>query len=118
MSPSSKRRIIFNTVGALFSVIPPAAATLTYFPLWIDGGRETAFSGICLAVLLICAVPVFRIITRWVATPSAPLIWLFVFVLFATAERIAGEVTVIALVGFISNIIGAIFFYLGRRGEE
>jgi hypothetical protein len=53
-----------------------------------------------------------------VATPSAPLIWLFVFVLFATAERIAGEVTVIALVGFISNIIGAIFFYLGRRGEE
>ena len=44
--------------------------------------------------------------------------WLFTFILFYTMSRIADEMTVISLVGAISNAIGAILFRIAGRCNE
>ena len=32
-------RIIFKTAGMLFSIVPVTIAILSYFPIWIGGGK-------------------------------------------------------------------------------
>ncbi len=111
------KRLIFTVIGAFLSAAVPIAVTLSYFPLWRESG-EAAISGISLLLLLIAAVPIFRIIKKILATPSAPVIWLLVFIAFLLFSRIANEVTVISFFGFISNAVGAIFFKLAAREEK
>ena len=41
--------------------------------------------------------------------------WLVSFLIFFCLSRIADEMTVISFVGFVGNLIGALFFHLGRR---
>lgn len=119
MKARTKERLLLNTVATVISVVPPVAATLTYFPVWISEGQETAFSGLCVLLLVISTVPLYRLAVQWLKTPSSPLIWLFVLIVFSAAAKIADQVTAIALIGFISNTVGAIIFYVAkRRGGE
>ncbi len=119
MKARTKERLLLNALATVISVVPPVAATLTYFPVWISEGKETAFSGLCVLLLVISAVPLYRLAVQWLKTPSAPLIWLFVLIVFSAAAKIADQVTAIALIGFISNTVGAIVFYVAkRRGGE
>ena len=74
-------------------------------------------SGLCLVIMLVCALPLFRAIKRALYSPSAPILWLVIFLLFFSLSKIADDITVIAFVGFISNLIGAIFFKLGKGCE-
>jgi hypothetical protein len=62
-------------------------------------------------------VPIFRAIKRALASPSAPLLWLVIFLLFLSLSRIADDITVIAFVGFVSNLCGALFFRLAKGSE-
>ena len=48
------------------------------------------------------------------------MMWFCAFVIFLILSRIADEVTVISFVGFVTNLIGAIFFRLANEydGED
>lgn len=112
------RSFIFIALGVLISVTAPLIATVTYFPVWrIRGGAET-LSGVALVFILICAMPLARLIKRALSSASIPLLWLYIFIVFYALESIAHEVTVVALVGFISNTVGAILYKIGRKGVK
>lgn len=109
------RRAPFYIIGLLISVLAPLFAVLSYFPIWKNEGIYAQLSGLSLCLILICAVPFFRALKKHLLSPGAPLLWFFMFILFFSLSKIADEVTVVSFVGFISNLIGTIFFRLGRR---
>lgn len=111
---------VLNITALALSILPAAICTCCYFPLWINRGPATIISGISLILILICAIPLFKLLKKHFASASAYMVWLILFVLFFMLSRIAREMTVITFVGFISNVIGAILFYVAKRvnGKE
>ena len=114
----AKKNIPLKIAALALSVLAPFIAAISYFPLWIDKGAEFAISGISLCIMLVCALPIFKMVKRTLRSPSAPLIWLMIFVLFFALSKIAEDITVIALIGFISNLIGAVLFKIADQNTE
>lgn len=114
------KRLLFNTVGVVISVVPVTVSILSYFPLWAARRNASLISGISLILILLALLPFFKHVKHFLKSPSAPIMWLIVFITFLFLSRIADEVTVISLVGFITNLIGALFFKLARKydGEK
>lgn len=110
-----KRGYLLYILGLLFCAVPPALATVAYFPLWTERGAGATLSGGALLLLIICAIPLIRHIKKLFVSPSAYIVWLVIFLAFYSLSSIADEVTVIAFVGFIGNLIGAILFALAKR---
>ena len=108
------KRIVLRVLGLLFSTVPVVAATLLYFPLWRERGGAAALSGGVLLLLILSAAPLFRFIREHLRSPSVTLLWLLIFLLFFALSNIAAEMTVIAFVGFIGNLIGSGLFLLAR----
>ena len=112
------RRLILHALGLGFSVIPVAVSIFSYFPLWIAREDASVLSGISLLLTLLALLPLARYLRSILRTASAPLMWLAVFIAFMLLSRIANEVTVISFVGFIGNLIGALFFKLARVRDD
>ena len=114
------KRAVLNLIGATVSTVPASVCILLYFPVWKDRGIVSTLSGFTLLLLVIAAVPLFNLIKRSLKSPSAPLMWFVVFITFLALSSIAEEMTVVAFVGFLSNLIGAIFFRFaeGERNER
>lgn len=112
-----KRKVYFF-LSALFSVLPPALTTLSYFPLWVEQGGTQTVSGLCAFALVVCTIPLFRIVTRHLRTPSLPLFWSAAYLLLKCLSSIITELSVIAFVGACSNIIGAFFFHLAKKAHR
>ena len=110
-----KRGYLLYILGLIFSAVPPALATLSYFPLWTERGAGAVISGGALLLLIICALPLVRHVKNHLRSPSAYIVWLIIFLAFYSLSSIADEVTVIAFVGFIGNLMGAILFALARH---
>ena len=104
-----------HIIGFLFCVVPPAICTLNYFPLWKKMGYESCIAGGVALLLAICAIPLYKLITKWLQSFSSYILWLAMFIMFFGLAKIADQMTVISLVGFIGNLIGAVCFYLGRK---
>ena len=118
MKKTVKRRILY-TIGLCVSIIPPIAATLSYFPIWAARECGAALSGAVLLLLLICIVPLLKHIRRLLKAPSAIGLWLAVFLIFFALSKIADEVTVISFVGLISNLLGSgIMHFCNRRSAD
>ncbi len=104
-------------LGFILSVLPPVAATLSYFPLWQES--EQVVSGGVLLLLLLSALPLYKFIKARLASPAGYTIWLILFILFFTLSRIAEEMTVISFAGFAGNALGAVSFFFAKRiGEK
>jgi hypothetical protein len=97
------------------SVIPPAVATLLYFPAWSATGGELMMSGGTALLLVIAAMPLYNVVKAKLRSPAIWSIWLAAFTAFLFLSRIANEMTVICFVGFVSNLIGSIIFRLAGR---
>ena len=115
---NEKNRLILKLLGLLISTIPPIISALSFFPIWKSRGAKEVISGLALIFILLSAIPIFRALKSALHSPSAPLVWFFIFIIFLALSRIANEVTVIAFVGFISNLAGSFLFYLSRKGKE
>ena len=112
-----KRKTEFKSVllylsGLALSCIPVIIATLSYFPIWKSEGGGRVVSGGVLLLCLLAIVPLIRTVKRLIASPAAHTLWFIVFVLFFVLSKIADEMTVIAFVGFVSNLLGAFLFKL------
>ena len=109
------RALCFSAVGLFFSVIPATVAIFSYFPLWLRKNDASSLSGLALLLLVLAFVPLFKYVKEILRSASAPFMWFILFVAFFLLSRIADEITVIAFVGFISNLIGSVFFKLAKR---
>ena len=114
MSETSKRRLL-SVLGLAVSIIPPLVATIMYFPLWTERGSESVVSGGVLALGIMCLVPLYKKLGQAFRSPSAPVMWALLALFMYLMKSIAGEVYVIAVVGTVSNTVGALIFRLRRR---
>ena len=112
------KRLFFNSLGLGICIIPVVVAILSYFPLWLARENASVLSG--LAVLLITAalVPMYKYLGSILRSPSAPLMWFAVFIVFLFLSKIANEMTVISFVGFTTNLIGSLFFKFAKRYDK
>ncbi len=112
------KQLLIRTFAVIFSVIPPSIATVLYFPIWRDRGSDTILSGFALLLLLISAVPLFKLVKRQLESPTAYGIWFAIFVLFFILSKIADEMCVISFTGFLGNVISAVLWKAGERYER
>ena len=113
------KRLLFNALGIAVSVLPVTVSIFSYFPIWIKRGNASVLSGISLLLICLAIVPIFKYLKEIIHSPSAPVMWLFSFIIFLLLSRIADEMTVISFIGFTTNLVGAFFFKLARRyGRE
>ena len=118
MRKSRLRSLILYFIALTVCTVPVLCTVLSYFPKWIERGDGTAISGFLLLILILAAAPIFKALRMIFHSPAAYLMWLVAFFLFFTLEKIAHEMTVISLVGFLSNFIGALLFRIAASGKE
>ena len=109
------RRLLFNALGIGISVIPASVAIFSYFPMWIERDDASILSGFTLLLFAAALIPLYKHLRDILRSPSAPVMWFIFFVLFFILGRIADEMTVISFVGFVTNLIGSIFFKIAKR---
>jgi chromate transport protein ChrA len=113
-----KGNILLKAAALAVSVLPAMITALLYFPFWAERGDEAVISGLAALLMLLAALPIYRLAKRLLASPSVWVMWLFVFILFYSTSKIADEMIVISFVGAVSNAIGAVMFRISRRGRE
>ena len=115
--PKNKRLkyAVYRLIGLAFSVIPAAVCTLSYFPLYQTDQPYKIISLGSLLLLIFSFLPLWRVATARLKTPSATLIWLSVFLLFYLLSAIAEEMIVISFFAFLGNLTGSVFFKLAER---
>ncbi len=113
------KEIVFRILGLGFCTVPPIVAILLYFPIWKNEGGASMLSGFALLLLVLALTPLFNTLKALFRTPSAYVMWFIIFVAFLLLSEIAHEMTVIAFVGFVGNVIGAFLLRLGGvRGKS
>lgn len=110
--------IILHFLGFSLCIVPPLACTLSYFPLWKSVGYEHCLAGGSVLLVVLCFFPLLKFIGRAITSYSSYVAWLLCFVLFFALSRIAEQMTVISMVGFISNLLGALCFKIARRSRD
>lgn len=115
MTPNKRAlSLALRALGVVLSILPPLICTLCYFPIWQAKGGEWVASGVTALLLILSALPLYKLFKRFLSSPSAYTVWLILFLIFLSLSRIADELTVISFVGFLSNLLGALCFRLGR----
>ena len=109
------KRLLFNALGIMVSVIPVTVSIFSYFPLWIARKDASVLSGISLLLICLAIVPLFKYLKQFLHSPSAPIMWFISFIIFLMLSKIADEMTVISFVGFVSNLLGAYCFKFAKR---
>lgn len=112
------RQLIFNALGLFFSVIPVAVSIFSYFPIWVAREDASVLSGLSLLLIIAAAIPCYKYVKEALRTASVPFMWFAVFIIFMLLSKIAHEITVISFVGFVGNVIGAVFFKIARRMRD
>ncbi len=108
-------RYACRTLGLAVCIIPPVIAILSYFPLWRCGGRGQVLSGGAVLLLAIAHAPLIKWLKLRLESPASYTVWLALFIAFMIIASIAEQMKVISLVGFISNLAGALIMKLSSR---
>ena len=111
-------RFILHFVGILCCVIPPIACTVSYFPLWSKAGAEYLISGGAALLIILSMIPLYKYIRKILESCASYILWLLIFLFCFLMSKVIGEITVIAFVGFIGNIIGAALMKIGEGIKE
>lgn len=107
--------LALHIAGFALCILPPAICTLSYFPLWEASGFESCIAGGTALLMVLCAIPIWKLLKKALASYSSYLIWLLLFLIFLALSNIATQMTVISLVGFIGNLLGAVCFHIAKR---
>jgi hypothetical protein len=114
---TAKQVLIYLSALAV-SILPVTVAILSYFPVWRAMGGEYLLSGLTLCLILLALIPGFKALRALLRSPAAYMIWAMVFLLFFSLSKIGDQMTVIAFVGTLSNLIGAILFKISGVGNN
>ena len=99
-----------TVIGALLCIVPPAAVTMAYFPLWVQKSATSTLSGLSMILILVSIIPLFKLIKDHLKTPSAPILWGIICISAVMFRSIIDQIVVIAFVGTISSIAGFFIF--------
>ena len=117
MTKAQRLHFLFMLIGLTVSTLPVTAAIISYFPIWANRGTASVISGFSVFLLILAFVPAIKLVKRILSSPSAPLMWFIVFVIFFMLSEIAKDMTVISFVGFSGNLAGAFFFRLADKNK-
>ena len=109
MTNATKGKIL-KGVALGIDVGVPLATTLSQFPIWVDRSAASTASGLCLMLIALSCVPFYRQIKEYFKSPSAPVLWSVLFVLFAVLENIASEIKIVCFFGALANYIGSCIY--------
>ena len=115
---SSFAKFILHILGLLVCALPPIICTLSYFPLWINGGGEEIFSGGAALLIILAALPFYKFLRKKLESAASYIVWLFIFLFCFLMARIIDQVTVISFVGLVSNLVGAVLLKIGEKVEK
>ena len=115
MTANTTRYFALKLFGLAVCTVPPLIAVLSYFPLWLEDSGGKTLSGICVLLCIFAYAPILRALKRALESNATWLTWLILFIVFTLLSRIAYEVAAISLIGFISNVLGAIVLKLAER---
>lgn len=101
-------------IGLGLCILPPAVATLSFFPLWLNR-EESALSAFALLLLLLACLPLFRALRTFLRSPSAWMLWLVLFILLGLFRSIADGLYMISFFGLLGGIGGGICFAVAKR---
>ena len=104
-----------HILGFFLCTLPPAICTISFFPVWREAGGGRALSGVCAFFMILCAIPLFKAIRIFLQSAASYTVWIILFILCFLFSRISNEATVISFVGSVSNILGALCFWIARR---
>jgi len=110
-------RFCLHITGLLLCILPPLICTLSFFPLWKYSYGKTLAGGTLLLILL-SALPLFKLIKKRLSSPAGYTVWLILFVVFLLVSKIADEMIVISFYGLTGNILGAICFAISEKRED
>lgn len=114
MTNATKKKVL--QWGAIaIDVGIPMAATLSQFPIWVDRSVASTISGLCLFLVALSCIPFYRQIKEYMKSPSAPVLWSILFVLFAILENIASEIKIVCFFGALANYLGTAIFRLAEN---
>ena len=117
MTNKSKGLIMYYT-GLVLSILAPFIATLTQFPVWTEQVDPKQVSAMFIVMAVVCAVPLLNHFKQALKSPSSIAVWVFLFLVTWGMKQIVNQVMIIALVGLIANIIGAILCGVGNKVKE
>lgn len=117
MTNKSKGLIMYYT-GLVLSILAPFIATLTQFPVWTEQVDPKQVSAMFIVMAVVCAVPLLNHFKQALKSPSAIAVWVFLFLITWGMKQIVNQIMIIALVGLIANIIGAILCGVGNKVKE
>ena len=109
---------ILHLTGLLFCTLPPVVATASYFPLWREAGGAQVISGGALLFIILSSIPMYKYIRKLLESAATYVLWLLIFLFCFLLSKVITEVTVIALVGFISNVIGAVLMKISENRSK
>jgi hypothetical protein len=109
------RKLVIRIIALLLCVVPPAVTVLLNFPVWIDRSHAATISGTVLVLLVLCCIPFYKAILAYIKSAAAPVLWLLLFAFCYLFGAIVDELTIVAFVGMISNLLGALLFKLEKR---
>lgn len=118
MNKFKLRGFILYLLGLAVCTVPVLCTAIAYFPEWVERSDGSAISGFFLLILILAAAPIFKALKMIFHSPASYVMWLLAFLLFFSLEKIAHEMTVISLVGFVSNLVGALLFKIAASGKE
>ena len=118
MESSNLKRIIFNAAGLTVSILPVMICAISFFPVWVKKGGAHVVSGFAVLICILALSPLFKFVKEALKSPASYILWLASFLMFFLLSKIADEMTVISFVGFISNLIGALFFKQAEKYKE
>lgn len=108
---------LLRIFGLLLSTVPPALAILEYFPLWLSK-EKTAVSALTLLLLLLAAIPLFRVLKRHFKTPAPWVVWLLLWLFLKLFLPIAEALKTVAFISFPTCLLGALCFHYAGKAEK
>ena len=100
-------KLILHFSGILCCIIPPIICTVSYFPLWSEAGAEYLVSGGTALLIILSMIPLYKYIKKLLESCASYVLWLLIFLFCFLMSKVIDEITVIAFVGFVGNIVGA-----------
>ena len=107
--------LLLKMTAVALSCVPPIVATLSYFPIWRKGGAVCVVSGLTLLLLLFSISPLLKLFGRLLKSPTSRGLWLAMFIIFFALSKIADQMVVISLVGYLGNLIGSLLWRISGR---